>query len=62
MNLNKKILGEGKSIEKVRTHAQVGGGQPKSVRLRTRKEAGLILAIFVRTYYMDEPTVITETK
>ena len=42
LNLNKNLLGGevGVSIWKVRTHK---GGQ------------GLILAIFVRTYYVDDP-------
>ena len=32
------------------------GGQAKCVRLRTRGEEGcLILAIFVRMYYVDDP-------
>ena len=42
-----------------RKYVRLKGGQAKCVRLRTRGEGGLILVIFVRTYYVDDPLLMT---
>ena len=49
MNLNKNLLG---GI--YRKYVRIKGGLAKCVRLRTIGEVGLILANFVRTYYVDD--------
>ena len=52
LNLNKNLLGGGWIDRK---YVRIKGGQAKCVRLRTKREGGLILAIFVRKYYVDDP-------
>ena len=63
LNLNKNLLeGGGEGARIYRKYVRIKGGQTKCVRLRTRREGGLILAIFVRTYNMDDPKNGTYSK
>ena len=54
LNLNKNLLGGkgGVNILKVRTHK---GGSSQMRTIVYKGKGGLILAIFVRTYYVDDP-------
>ena len=57
LNLNKKLLGGGGGGWLYRKYMRIKGGSRQIRKIAYKEGGGLILAIFVRTYYVDDPIV-----